>query len=288
VGDLIEYEFDHIFLGNYNGRPKINKEEADDWKWVRPNELIKNVKKNPKKYAAWFKKIFKKVLEWEKIEKKLSLQKLYKELYLKYGRPAGQWKLWCKRPKTSKEREEVIIGAILTQRANWKNVELAINNLKKARVCSIKGIYGMGERNKKNLANLVKPSGFFQQKADYLFNLAKYILKKYKSIGKMKKENTFDLRKGLLSQKGIGKETADSILLYALDKPVFVIDEYTRRLVGLKQYDFLQELFEKNLNPPSLPPSLKLLRTRKLWRARNNYRLYQDFHALIVIDGKTK
>jgi len=278
LGDLIEYEFDHVFMGRYEGKPRINKEEADAYKWIRPKELIKDVKRNPKKYTAWFKKIFKKVLEWEEIEKDLPLEKLYSELYLKYGKPSGQWKLWCKRPKTMREKEEVIIGAILTQRANWKNVDLAINNLKKARICSIKGIFKAG---KGCLLNLVKPSGFYKQKADYLFNLSKYILNKYGSIGKMEKEELYDLRKDLLAQKGIGPETADSVLLYALDKPVFVIDEYTRRLVkkhplfkkissskNLNNYNYLQELFEKNLE--------------------NDHRLYQDLHALIVIEGKTK
>jgi endonuclease-3 related protein len=88
----------------------------------------------------------------------------------------------------------------------------------------------------------------------------------------MKKEDGKKLREKLLKLKGIGPETADSILLYALDKPVFVIDEYTRRLVKKRNlaknfsYKFLQELFEKNL--------------------KKDFRLYQDFHALIVIDGK--
>jgi len=209
----------------------------------------------------------------------LPLDKLYKELYLKHGRPSGQWKLWCKRPKTPKEMEEVVIGAILTQRANWKNVEMAIANLKKARSCSIEGVYKSWVKNSGNFSNLVKPSGFYKQKAEYLFRLSKFILKKYRSIERMKKRGLIDLREDLLSLKGIGPETADSILLYALDRPVFVIDEYTKRLVkdhalfkelssnkNLKQYNFLQDLFEKNL--------------------KKDYRLYQDLHALIIINGK--
>ena len=88
----------------------------------------------------------------------------------------------------------------------------------------------------------------------------------------MKKAELEELREELLKLKGIGPETADSILLYALDKPIFVIDEYTRRLVKKHNladetnYQFLQKLFEENL--------------------RKDYRLYQDFHALIVINGK--
>jgi len=196
-------------------------------------------------------------------------EKLYKELKRKYGMPKGQWKLWRKRPKTEREREEVIIGAILTQRTNWKNVELALNNLKKAKINSLKDILRLGE---KRLAPLIRPSGFYQTKANYLFHLVEFILRNYGNLEKMRKANLKELRKQLLKLKGIGSETADSILLYALDKTVFVIDEYTQRLVkkrGLADdlsYAFLQKLFEKNL--------------------RKDFRLYQDFHALVVINGK--
>jgi endonuclease-3 related protein len=215
-------------------------------------------------------------------------EKLYKELKRKYGMPKGQWKLWCKRPKIGREREEVIIGAILTQRTNWKNVELALNNLKKAKINSLKSILRLGE---KRLAPLIRPSGFYQTKANYLFHLVEFILKNYGNLEKMRKADLKELKEQLLELKGIGPETADSILLYALDKTVFVIDEYTRRIVkkrGLADtlatklsrsesegkeedevlfaYAFLQKLFEKNL--------------------RKDFRLYQDFHALIVINGK--
>lgn len=198
-------------------------------------------------------------------------EKLYKELRRKYGSPKGQWTLWCKRPKTAREREEVIIGAILTQRTNWKNVELCFNNLKKAKISFLKGIVRHGEGK---LASLLKPSGFYQAKSEYLLGLAKQIFKNYGSLTKMAKLDLKELREELLELKGIGPETADSILLYALDKPIFVIDEYTRRLVKKRRlaknlsYAFLQKLFEKNL--------------------KKDFRLYQDLHALIVIDGKNK
>ena len=200
-----------------------------------------------------------------------AFEKLYKKLKSKYGCPKGQWSLWCKRPKTEKEKEEVLIEAILTQRANWKNVELAFENLKRKKMDSLKNIYQIGE---KKLAPLIKPSGFYKAKAHYLFHLAEFIFRNYGSLEKMKKEKSETLREKLLKLKGIGFETADSILLYALDKPVFVIDEYTRRLVEKCQlaknfsYNFLQKLFEKNL--------------------KKDFRLYQDFHALIVIDGKNQ
>jgi len=213
------------------------------------------------------------------------LEKLYRELRKKYGKPSGQWRLWCKRPKTEREREEVIIGAILTQRTNWKNVEIAINNLKKAGINSLKDICKLGV---KKLTPLIRPSGFYRTKARYLFSLAKFIIENYGTLekskkirssppfaplGQMRKEEPEELRKNLLKLKGIGPETADSIMLYALDKPVFVIDEYTKRLVRKRRlssdisYAFLQKLLEKNL--------------------KRDFRLFQDFHALIVINGKS-
>jgi len=214
-------------------------------------------------------------LENNRLEFELKLrmnvfEKLYKGLKRKYGTPKGQWKLWCKRPKTERGREEVLIGAILTQRTNWRNVEMAISNLKKAKINSLKNIYRLGP---KKLENLIKPSGFYKAKAQYLFNLAKFIVENYGSLEKgMKKAELKELREELLKLKGIGPETCDSILLYALDKPIFVIDEYTRRLLkkhnlaAQTNYQFLQKLFEGNL--------------------KKDFRLYQDFHALIVINGK--
>lgn len=200
-----------------------------------------------------------------------SFEKLYQELKRKHGAPQGQWSLWCKRPKTEREREEVLIGAILTQRTNWKNVELAMSNLKKAKAGSLKEIYRLGV---KKVTPLIKPAGFYLTKAKYLAGLAGFIIENCGGVEGARKADPRKLREELLAQKGIGPETADSILLYALDKPSFVIDEYTRRLVkrqGLARnlsYDFLQNLFEKNL--------------------KRDFRLFQDFHALIVIDGKSR
>lgn len=196
---------------------------------------------------------------------------LYKELKRKYKKPETQWKLWCKKHKTKEEIEEVIVGAVLTQRTNWKNVELAIENLKKKNLLSLKKIYYLGP---KKIMPHIKPSGFYQAKAVCLFNLAKFIIENYKNLENFKKEKLNVLREKLLKLKGIGPETADSILLYALSKPVFVVDEYTRRLVKEKKlsqnlsYHYLQKLFQANL--------------------KKDFKLYQDFHALIVIDGKNK
>jgi len=201
------------------------------------------------------------------------IQQLYHQLHRQYGHPQGQWQLWCKRPKTWQQREEIIIGAILTQRTNWQNVEKAINNLKTAKINSLEKIYSLAKKNKKQLLELLKPSGFFRQKTERLLALIKIIRKKYVTIKKMKQEPLETLRQTLLAIKGIGPETADSILLYGLDKPIFVIDEYTRRLVKKHNlskklgYHHLQQLFQKHL--------------------KKDYQLYQDFHALIVIHGQS-
>lgn len=170
-----------------------------------------------------------------------------------------------------REREEVIIGAILTQRANWKNVMLAMDNLKSAKCQTLAQIYGLGRRKKYTLANLIKSSGFYKQKCEYLLEMAKFF-KKSGGIKKAQKIKLKELREKLLDLHGVGPETADSILLYGLDKPIFVIDEYTRRLVKKEKitrnlsYDHLQKLFELNLP--------------------RDFALYQDFHALTVINGK--
>ncbi|MDP3244500.1 MAG: endonuclease [bacterium] len=201
------------------------------------------------------------------------IKNLYQELRKKHGRPQGQWKLWCKRPQTLKEKEEVVIGAILTQNTSWRNVEKAMADLKNAGFCGLRDIDRLSEQKEK-LGSLIRSSGFYRQKTNYLCDLAQFILRRHKNLKQMAKAPLERLREELLSLKGVGPETADSILLYALEKPIFVIDEYTRRLLekkGItkeKNYAILQDLFQKNL--------------------KKDYRLYQDFHALIVINAKTK
>ena len=201
--------------------------------------------------------------------------KLYQRLRKQYGHPQEQWKLWCKRPKTTKEKEEIIIGAILTQRTNWRNVKKALDCLKESGNLSLKNVYNLGQKKQATLAQLIKPCGFYKTKSRYLFEIAKFF-KKNGGIKKIEKLSLNELRQKLLVLLGVGPETADSILLYALGKPIFVIDEYTRRLllkkkiISTKQkisYDYLQKLFRDNLP--------------------KNYKLYQDFHALIVVDGKS-
>lgn len=200
------------------------------------------------------------------------IYQLYISLLRKYGKPRDFWRKWCKKEKTKKDKEEIIFGAILTQRASWKNVELALKNLREAKILSIEKIYQVGEKNRESLEKLIRPSGFYRQKAKRLFILSKFVVENFKTLENFFKQDLKTCREQLLELPGIGTETADSILLYAGQKPIFVIDEYTRRFVkehnlsNKLSYNYLQNLFQK-----SLPQDIKI---------------YQDFHAMIVIEGK--
>lgn len=162
--------------------------------------------------------------------------------------------------------DEIIIGAVLTQNTNWKNVEKSLKRLKENNLISIEKIANM---KKEDLARLIRPSGFFNQKAQRLINLAKNIMS-YGSIEQFFNKDIESLRKELLEINGIGKETADSIILYAANKPIFVIDAYTRRIINrvfdehfeVNDYDKLQKLIQN-----SIPLDLNL---------------YKDFHAQFV------
>ncbi len=187
---------------------------------------------------------------------KRELISLYEKLLRHYGEQ-NWWPIdeeYHKNHETD-PREEIIIGAILTQNTNWKNVEKALNNLKKEKLLSFRGIRAVP---KSKLESLIKPAGFYRQKATYLKNFVNL----YKSA----KELEGVSRKELLKVKGIGKETADAIVLYAFNRYSFVIDAYTRRLLERLwnirgNYDELKKFFEDNL-----PKDLKV---------------YKEFHALI-------
>lgn len=166
---------------------------------------------------------------------------------------------------------EIIVGAILTQNTSWKNVERALENLKRKNLLIAERMNGVSE---KNLAEIIKPSGFYNQKAKKLKGFLNFFFKRFNgSFEKLSKEKLFSLRNELLSIPGIGNETADSILLYALNKPIFVVDAYTKRILTRHKiidekadYNATQKLFMENL-----PKDAKLF---------NNY------HALFVKLGK--
>ena len=162
---------------------------------------------------------------------------------------------------------ETIVGAVLTQNTSWKNVEKAIDNLKQHNALDIGTLYKM---DKETLALIIKSSGFYNIKSYRLKNIINVIYNNYSSnIHNLKILDMWQARTKLLEINGIGKETADSIILYALNKPIFVIDVYTKRFLknhriydGQNDYDTIQEFFMKNL-------------------PKDTY-LYNEFHALIV------
>lgn len=164
---------------------------------------------------------------------------------------------------------EVMVGAVLTQNTAWSNVERAITNLKENDCLTAERILSVPENK---LASWLRPSGYYNIKAKRLRNLCRW----YVSAGKynaIKEMDTSQLRKALLLVNGVGKETADDILLYAFERPVFVVDAYTRRLftrLGLAKediaYENLRAIFEKSL--------------------QQDVALYNEYHALIVLHAK--
>jgi len=193
------------------------------------------------------------------------LMEIYKKLLQHFG-PQGWWPM---SKGFAPPEWEVCIGAILTQNTNWKNVEKALENLKK------EGILSPEEIKKIKipvLENLIKPSGFYRQKAGRLKIFSDFVLS-FGSFENFKKKVT---REQLLQVKGLGPETADSILLYAVNRPVFIIDAYTRRIftrIGFencrknkKNYEDWRYFFESNL--------------------KRDVEIYREFHALIVEHAK--
>lgn len=164
---------------------------------------------------------------------------------------------------------EVMVGAILTQNTAWSNVEKAIANLKQANALSPSIII---KTHHKRLAKWLKPSGYFNIKAKRLKSFCCWLIEQGGEKA-LAQKTTEILRQELLSVHGIGPETADDILLYAFDRPVFVIDAYTRRIFGRlgliegdESYEDLRTWFEDNLD--------------------NNVKLFNEYHALIVMHGK--
>ncbi|MDR4506960.1 MAG: endonuclease III domain-containing protein [Candidatus Brocadiaceae bacterium] len=166
---------------------------------------------------------------------------------------------------------EVVIGAILTQNTNWSNVEKAMINLKRAKKLTPKGLLDV---NTIDLAQLIRPSGFFNIKAKRVKSFIDWLFSKYNgSLSRMFDQDLHTIRNELLSIKGIGPETADSILLYAGNMPTFVVDAYTHRIFSRHglipencTYDEIKSFFEDNLS--------------------KDVALYNEYHALIVNTGK--
>ena len=190
----------------------------------------------------------------------MELIRIYQKLLKNFGKQ--HW--W-----PAETRFEVIVGAILIQQPNWRSVERAIENLKSRELLN-PHLLAVASLNQIDV--LIRHLIFFRQKARRINNFSRYLVDKYGSLDKFFSKPTEEILEELLSLKGIGPETADSILLYAADRLIFPIDAYTIRLckrLGVKdlRYEHLRRFFEN-----SLPKDLEV---------------YKEFHALIDKLGKT-
>ena len=208
----------------------------------------------------------------------MPIKKIYDRLFSHFG-PQNWWPVTLENEITpkyhkkiklnSKQKLEICFGAILTQNTNWKNVEKAIIQLNKNNLININKIIRV---NNKKLAEIIKSSGYHNQKAIKLKNFCLFLMNNYnRNIEKLFSNSITKLRSELLSVNGIGPETADSIILYAAKKPIFVIDAYTKRImnrIGFKEnsYDELQNLFMNSL--------------------KKDEKLFNEYHALLVELGK--
>ena len=190
------------------------------------------------------------------------LGEIYQMLLEHFG-PQSWW--------PAQSRFEVIVGAVLTQNTSWTNVEKAIANLKSADLLSPEKLHNLDTAE---LAPIIKPAGYFNVKAKRLKNLINWLFENYDGrLANLENLSTDRLREELLTVNGVGLETADSILLYAFERPFFVVDTYTARMAVRHEliepgadYEQLRELFQSNL-----PPDAKM---------------FNEYHGLLVSLGK--
>ena len=190
------------------------------------------------------------------------LTEIYQLLFDRFG-PQHWW--------PGETQFEIVIGAILTQNTSWANVEKAIANLKSAGSLNAEALHNLDHAQ---LAQLIRPAGYFNIKAKRLMSFLNWLFENYDGrLTNLEGINTYQLRPELLGVKGIGPETADSVLLYAFDRPVFVVDAYTARIAVRHHliepdagYAQLQDLFQSNL--------------------QQDVQLFNEYHALLVQLGK--
>jgi len=191
-----------------------------------------------------------------------TLTEIYQLLFEHFG-PQHWW--------PGETQFEIITGAILTQNTNWGNVEKAISNLKAAELLTPKKLHNI---EVSELAELIRPAGYYNIKAKRLKNFVAWLFESYGGkLTNLESLDSYRLRAELLAIKGVGRETADSILLYAFDREIFVVDAYTARVAirhGLIEpeadYEQLRELFQSNLPEDA--------------------QLFNEYHALLVKVGK--
>ncbi|MCK5681435.1 hypothetical protein KAI46_11560, partial [bacterium] len=189
-----------------------------------------------------------------------SLTDVYETLLTAFG-PQHWW--------PAKGPEEMIIGALLTQNTTWNNVEKALSNLRKNKLLSFSAILCT---TISQLEERIRPSGYFRQKSQRLMGLAEAIVNTG-GLQQLKTMATPKLREWFLNRKGVGPETADSILLYAFNRPTFIIDTYTLRVC--KRHQWLQDSDDYT--------SAQEMFMQKL---PEDVAIYNEFHALLVQIGK--
>lgn len=167
---------------------------------------------------------------------------------------------------------EIVIGAILTQNTSWINVEKAIQKLKEEKALSINAIIKMEQEK---LASLIRSSGYYNQKAERLKLLFQELLRDFGALENLKNFPAKDARLWLLNRKGVGPETADSILLYALEKPYFVIDTYTMRIAS-----------RIPIAPDNISKDYHMLQKYIMNELPDDIVVYNEYHALFVALGK--
>jgi endonuclease-3 related protein len=188
--------------------------------------------------------------------------KIYRRLYRAFG-PRHWW--------PGETPFEVMVGAILTQNTSWGNVEKAVRKLKHKGMLNARGIHQL---RKSQLAPMIRSSGYYRIKTMRVKNFVNFLFENYKgSIKRMGKEDLETLREKLLAVNGIGPETADSILLYGLNKPIFVVDAYTKRI--LSRHGMISENTSYEEIQRLLMDHLPL-----------DEKLFNEYHALLVHVGK--
>ncbi|MGA8215973.1 MAG: base excision DNA repair protein [Candidatus Sulfotelmatobacter sp.] len=230
--------------------------------------------------------------------RKHQIRTYYRALFQAWG-PQHWW--------PAQSRFEVIVGAYLTQNTAWTNVERALANLRAARLLNVRAIR---RASLAELERLIRPAGYFRQKAKRVKLFVAFLDERYEgSLAKLFARPTEELRQELLGLHGVGPETADSILLYAGNHPVFVVDAYTRRILARHEilpertaYEEIRELFERALPPLAetvadsdvgnlhsaarfagaghSPPAMSMAKRTALSQ------VYNEMHSLIVGVGK--
>lgn len=201
-------------------------------------------------------------LEKAKALRAITLRQVYEQLFERYG-PQHWW--------PGDTSFEVMIGAVLTQNTAWSNVEKAMGTLRRNDCLEAHAIVAVATEQ---LAQWLRPAGYFNIKAVRLQNLCRWYLERG-GLDALQKLQTDELRRAVLSVNGVGPETADDIVLYAFHRPVFVIDAYTRRLfarlgliTGDEGYEHLRAFFENSLS------------------GKDQVSLFNEYHALIVAHAK--